>query len=407
MAGDRPAALALALEKLPPRRRRLLRLLLQVGKPGEDGSQALLPAATAARVKSFWKGLLAHLIIVPSWVLSPVALLAGLVAACGPLGALGAASVLGVAGGLAVSKKGGPLRPLLCAAVALMAAKAPKGRGRALAGAGVVSLLTWCCSAGEFAQRPSLIGFITRWAADYYAQAELRLAKGTVLRREKSFFAFHPHGCLSAGWTINGTFNPEFMRRAGRVNWLIDPNLRHKNPSFKMLCGAYASEDRAIAAGDAPGFRELMGKGESVAFIPGGFQDAVAFAYRKERTVIRRRKAFIKFCLQHGYRLHPVYTFGESETYYTFTGLEGLRNWLSLFNIPMVVFVGWLPVPFLPRPDAKILTYVGRGIDLPHLPDPTKEEVDHWHGTYISALTQLFEESKAEAGHAQAQLEIL
>lgn len=197
------------------------------------------------------------------------------------------------------------------------------------------------------------------------------------------------------------------MRRAGRVNWLIDPGLRRKNPSFKLLCGAYAREDRAIEAGDHQTFKELMARGESVAFIPGGFQDAVVFAYKKERTVVRQRKGFIKYCLQYGYRVHPVYTFGESETYYTFTGLERLRNWISKYNIPMVAFFGWPLLPFLPWPQTSILTYVGEGIDFPLLPAPTKEEVDKWHAVYLSALRRHFDVHKAEAGYPDAQLEIL
>eukprot|EP00415_Alexandrium_ostenfeldii_P000729 UN0729 len=150
-----------------------------------------------------------------------------------------------------------------------------------------------------------------------------------------------------------------------------------------------------------------MSRGESVALIPGGFQDAVKFQYQKERTAIKDRKGFIKYCLQYGYRVHPVYTFGESETYYTFTGLEGLRNWISRYNIPMVVFLGWPLCPFLPWPQTRILTYVGRGIDMPLLPSATKEEVDYWHSVYMTALRQLFDEQKAEAGYPGAELEIL
>jgi len=244
------------------------------------------------------------------------------------------------------------------------------------------------------------------WAKDYYSQAELRGALADV-RPGRSFFAFHPHGCLSAGWTINGTFNPEFLRRAGRVAWLVDPNLRRKNPSFKLLASAYRGEGRAIESADAEGIKRLMSHGESVALIPGGFQDAVAFEYRKERTVVRKRKGFIKYCLQFGYRLHPVYTFGESETYYTFTGLRGLRQWLSQYNIPMVAFLGWPLCPFLPWPQTRILTYVGPGIDMPLLPSPTEAEVDHWHSVYLAALRQLFDQYKAEAGYPHSKLEIL
>uniref|UniRef100_A0A7S2M1A5 diacylglycerol O-acyltransferase n=1 Tax=Zooxanthella nutricula TaxID=1333877 RepID=A0A7S2M1A5_9DINO len=267
--------------------------------------------------------------------------------------------------------------------------------------------MTWMVTVGgRYARRPALCDFLSEWARDFYTQAEMRGALHDV-RKSKTFFAFHPHGCLSAGWTINGTFNQAFTRRAGRVNWLIDPGLRNKNPTFRMLCDAYRREDRAIEAGDRQGFQEIMSRGESVALIPGGFQDAVVAQFGKDSCVVRKRKGFVKYCLHYGYRLHPVYTFGECETYHTFTGFRGLRIRISERNIPMVAFFGWPLCPLLPRPESRILTYVGPGIDLPHIASPTQEEVDHWHGVYLSALEKLFEDNKADAGYPQASLEIL
>ena len=35
-----------------------------------------------------------------------------------------------------------------------------------------------------------------------------------------------------------------------------------------------------------------------------------------------------------------IYTFGESETYHTFTGLLPLRLWINRFQIPAVLFFG-------------------------------------------------------------------
>jgi len=358
------------------------------------------------RPRSFWLGFLAHMILVPSWTVSPAVLLIGLLQACANLGIGGIMAGFGLFGGLVASKSSAS-RAALCAVVVGLATRA-KGRAakvRSLLAAGLVSLLTWMVSTGgSYAQRPRLIEFLCDRAKDFYSRAEIRGALGD-LRPERTFYAFHPHGCLSAGWTINGTFNPVFTRAAGRVNWLIDPGLRHKNPLFRMLCDAYRREDRAIEATSE--MQELMSQGQSVALIPGGFQDAVAFQFRKECCVVRRRKGFVKYCLQYGYRLHPVYTFGESETYHTFTGLRALRMAISENNVPMVMFFGWPLCPILPRPKSQILTYVGHGIDLPHIPKPSPEQVDHWHGVYVDALQRLFDESKVEAGYPDATLEIL
>ncbi|CAE7491162.1 DGAT2 [Symbiodinium necroappetens] len=71
------------------------------------------------------------------------------------------------------------------------------------------------------------------------------------------------------------------------------------------------------------------------------------------------------------------------------------------------MFFGWPLLPFLPRPQSRIITYVGPGIDLPHIPSPSNEDVDHWHKVYMEGLQKLFDENKAEAGYPDAQLEIL
>merc|ERR1719401_2864053 len=120
----------------------------------------------------------------------------------------------------------------------------------------------------------------------------------------------------------------------------------------------------------------LMESGENIALLPGGFQDAVAFQYGKDCTVAKKRKGFIKYCLQYGYRVHPVYTFGESSTFHAFSGLRKLRMRVSEQNIPMIAFFGWSVLPFLPKPDTKLITYIGPAMELPHIREPDNHDVD-------------------------------
>jgi len=335
-----------------------------------------------------------------------VLLLSGSVAAGVPRGIPGVAVSLGISAGLIITNNFTQRLPL-CLAICGLGASSPSNRVFASVGAAVVSLMAWLCKGGkaDFKRRPALLNYFNTYAKDYYAQAELR-GKLSDVRNEKSCFAFHPHGCLSAGFTINGCYNPEFTKVAGKVNWLCDYNLRYKNPGFRWKCDSVKTEDHVIDAADKKTFTRLMAAGENVSIIPGGFQDAVAYQFGKECTVLKRRKGFIKYCLQYGYRVHPVYTFGESQTFYAFTGMKKLRMKLSEQNIPMVAFFGWPLLPFLPRPDSRILTYVGAGLELPKIAEPTSAEVDQWHGEYMKALTALFNEKKGEAGYPSASLDI-
>eukprot|EP00913_Durusdinium_trenchii_P018922 g17780.t1 len=84
--------------------------------------------------------------------------------------------------------------------------------------------------------------------------------------------------------------------------------------------------------------------------------------------------------------------------------LEKILPFAAANNVPAVAFFGWPLLPILPRPDAKILTYVGPGIDMPHIEQPTQEDVDHWHKVYTEGLQKLFDEKKA--GYPKAELKI-
>jgi len=45
----------------------------------------------------------------------------------------------------------------------------------------------------------------------------------------------------------------------------------------------------------------------------------------KERVYIKKRKGFIKYALEFGYQIHPVYIFNENKLYSTFDKLTKYR----------------------------------------------------------------------------------
>lgn len=385
--------------------RRLNLIVSQVGYPLKQQLVAAVDegrASNIVRTKSFARGVLAHLLLVPCWVVPPFVFLASLISVGAPLGLKGTAGAMTL--GAAIMQKP-KMRPLLCAMLFGLAGVSRKSR--AMYSSLLAALFAWVASrANPIPNQPWLFNFVSTWIRDYYSDSCLRGDLASI-KFGKTFFGFHPHGCLSAGFSLNGCWNPDFLRLAGKMSWLIDRNLRHVNPGFRLMAEAYETDERSIESCDSSDFKRLMSKGVSVAFIPGGFLDAVAFEYGKDVCVLRKKKGFIKYCLQYGYRLHPVYTFGECETYHTFTGFRSWRMKVAEQNVPAVAFFGWPLLPFLPRTQSKILTYVGTGIDLPLIADPSAAEIDHWHQVYMDALRKLFNEYKAEAGYPNSTLEIL
>ncbi len=121
-------------------------------------------------------------------------------------------------------------------------------------------------------------------------------------------------------------------------------------------------------------------------------------------------QGFIKYALMHGYTVHPVFTFGEEETFRAFTPLRALRLRLNAWKLPAVLFFGTprlALLPFLPEPRAALRTVVGAPLALPQLAEPSKADVARWHGAYCDALRALFDKHKAAAGAPGATLEML
>lgn len=223
---------------------------------------------------------------------------------------------------------------------------------------------------------------------------ELRGAVDDI-QRNGSLFGFHPHGILSAGFAWNGVWSKAFSDVAGTdVQFMIDKSLREDNVAFKIVSDLHGG----LATLNKRNLTKALAAKTSVAFIPGGFQDATLAEFGVHRTAIKKRTGFIKYALQHGTRVHCVYTFGECDTHYTYKGALDFRLWLNNFGIPAVLMFGFPLFPLFPRPQARLLTYIGKAVEFPHIPEPSQDDVKKWHQVYMDALTTLFEENKKEAG---------
>jgi len=232
---------------------------------------------------------------------------------------------------------------------------------------------------------------------------ELRGALDDV-QKSGSLFGFHPHGILSAGFAWNGVWSKAFSEIAGTdVQFMIDKGLREDNVFFKLICDLHGG----LTSLNKRTLLDALASKTNVAFIPGGFQDATLAEFGVHRTAISKRAGFIKYALQNGARVHCCYTFGECETHYTFTGLLNFRLWLNQFGVPAVVMFGFPFFPLFPRPQARLLTFIGKAIEFPKIEEPSQEDVKKWHQVYIDGLTSLFEQHKKEAGLPEsARLEI-
>mmetsp|Transcript_4489 Transcript_4489/g.398 ORF Transcript_4489/g.398 Transcript_4489/m.398 type:complete len:124 (+) Transcript_4489:361-732(+) len=64
-------------------------------------------------------------------------------------------------------------------------------------------------------------------------------------------------------------------------------------------------------------FKDIMCHGKNINFIPGGFEEATITSNKEYRLWINDRKGFIKYAIEFGYKVHPVFVFNENKGYKT------------------------------------------------------------------------------------------
>eukprot|EP00662_Eupelagonemidae_sp_cell21_P041978 gene41978-1686_t len=97
--------------------------------------------------------------------------------------------------------------------------------------------------------------------------------------------------------------------------------------------------------------------------LPGGFEEASCHTGGADRVYLKHRMGFVKYAIQHGYSLTPVFAFGERDTFANPQGAWSLRFRLNSFGIPAVVPFGKWWCPLLPRNDRM---HVVVGEPIPH-----------------------------------------
>ena len=133
-------------------------------------------------------------------------------------------------------------------------------------------------------------------------------------------------------------------------------------------------------------FKTYMEKGQNLLLVPGGFEEATMSEYNKINLFTKKRKGFIKFALIHGYTVYPMVHIGEEMAYKTLTSCLNLRLMANKVKMPGVV-----PLHIFPYRSASLNTVVGKGILFPVINDPSKDEINQYHGIYLKSMEDLFE----------------
>mmetsp|Transcript_18400 Transcript_18400/g.27268 ORF Transcript_18400/g.27268 Transcript_18400/m.27268 type:complete len:360 (+) Transcript_18400:29-1108(+) len=263
-------------------------------------------------------------------------------------------------------------------------------------------------------------GYFTKGVTVHYEPEMLSAIAESVVG---SLWCMHPHGTsLGMGFTLNGAIR----FRAHDEERYVHPQFRQTMPQTRLRA---ADGVQAPVLFNLPLVRNLLkGLGcctpatkknmfglwkrqADFGILPGGMEEVALYQCGRERVYLSKRAGFIKYGLQNGALLLLAYTFGESDLYQSLSAgtIRQFQMWtLNRFGFIIPIFWGprWY-LPWLPRDDFPIDTVVGSPMQLPHIPNPTTEDVVKYHTLYMKSLRELFDRHKSRFGYEDRELEIL
>ena len=249
-------------------------------------------------------------------------------------------------------------------------------------------------------------------------------------KQTSTILTIHPHGMFNLGvvfntclrvsaYTDHNHTSQEKAKACGRrqvdqrdvfgppetYKGLVAPVMM-VTPLFRHVVVSWA---QCAMPADRATTKRCMQQGQSFGLLPGGFYEATFMQRGREQIYIRHVKGFVKYALQHGYRIVPAYTFGECQTYYNLLPYLGFGKWRKWFNhhkIATIWPVGKWFCPIMPlNTGVGLHTITSYGKRLPRIENPSQAEIDDWHQWYIDEIKMLYERNKHRFG-IEADLEV-
>mmetsp|Transcript_82628 Transcript_82628/g.164077 ORF Transcript_82628/g.164077 Transcript_82628/m.164077 type:complete len:338 (-) Transcript_82628:214-1227(-) len=165
-------------------------------------------------------------------------------------------------------------------------------------------------------------------------------------------------------------------------------------PILKDVLGIFGTMDASgKTLSKRLGRPPAAGRTASVILYVGGMLELFFSNPQTEVVFLTGRKGFIKLALREGADVIPIYMFGNTTVLYALTWgpLAALSRKLG---VSVTFFWGRFGLP-VPSP-VKLVYARGRPVGLPHIPNPTAEDVDKWHAVYCEKLKQLFDTYKGK-----------
>ncbi|KAF7274157.1 2-acylglycerol O-acyltransferase 1-like isoform X2 [Rhynchophorus ferrugineus] len=235
---------------------------------------------------------------------------------------------------------------------------------------------------------------------EYFPSRMERLPWVELDKKKNYLFCCFPHGMLSLGVFTNfgsdyGEYKIYFPHHTPKV---VTLSQHYTMPFFREMAlglGGISAEANSIEYV----LRKPEG-GNVCVLMPGGAQESYYCKPGQYQIILKQRKGFIKLALRNGAPLVPVLSFGETDTFDQLEGStlrkiqEKLRKLIGLAPaIP--IGRGFFQYSFglVPR-RKRIVVVVGNPMDVPKIPEPSREQIDEYHSQFVKHLEDMFEEQK-------------
>eukprot|EP00915_Cephaloidophora_sp_WS-2016_P010680 GHVH01015736.1.p1 GENE.GHVH01015736.1~~GHVH01015736.1.p1 ORF type:complete len:376 (-),score=35.28 GHVH01015736.1:362-1489(-) len=198
-------------------------------------------------------------------------------------------------------------------------------------------------------------------------------------------FAYHPHGIFTLGWSMTQVCDVELLRG---VRFCF-ADILYWTPLVFICCNMFARH----GAVNSKFMKECMQRNESLALIPGGFEEATIHSKDHDRVYLSKRTGFIALAVRNGYDVRPVFSFGERTSYWNIQSGLAFRLWLNTLplQMPGILAVGRsFLFPLLPRSGTKIHVVIGAPMRFTQIEKPTRDEVNLAHEDYVNALMEMY-----------------
>lgn len=209
-------------------------------------------------------------------------------------------------------------------------------------------------------------------------------------------FGYHPHGIIGmgalGGLANGGAYFPSLfpgipISLLTIANQFLVPLYREYLLALGLACVSKLS------------CTSLLSRGHSIVIVVGGAQESLLARPGSLDLVLSKRKGFVKIAMSvAGTCLVPVMAFGENDLYDQVQSDSKSRfyrfqTWLKNnigFTLPLMHARGIFTHDFGIIPYRRpIHIVVGAPIPVPHILDPSQEQVDFYHRKYVDALQKL------------------